>query len=313
MTHARSVDRADWLRSPAMTDVDIRTGTVTANGLTFSYLEAGTRAPRAVSARLSRLRRRVAAAARSTGRRRASTPWRRTSAATPPPRCPPTGATNLGCSWPTPTRCTRRWAATNAAVIIGHDWGAFAAYGAPTIAPDRWRGPWLRACRPPRSSMPLLLYLRHSQAQLLVPVRVLQSPRRPRRADERLRVPRSALGRLVPGARRLASPSWRSRPRCAIPPTSPPRSATTGTRSASCTAIPLCRPSRAPACSCRRYRRSTCTASTTAACPRRHALRSQRSVLHTRIAGRAHRRRRPLPAVRATDASRRARRRLHHD
>ena len=40
---------------------------------------------------------------------------------------------------PTRSRCTPRSAATSDAVLIGHDWGAEAAYGAAAIAPERWR------------------------------------------------------------------------------------------------------------------------------------------------------------------------------
>ena len=88
------------------------------------------------------------------------------------------------------------------AVIVGHDRVRFAAYGAPTIAPDRWTRAVI-ASVPPTSVLMPAPFLRHAQAQLLVPVRALQSTRRSGFADERLRVPRSDLGRLVSRPRRL--------------------------------------------------------------------------------------------------------------
>lgn len=43
------------------------------------------------------------------------------------------------------------------AVVIGHDWGAFAAYGAPRTAPDRWAKAVVASVPPTTLIMPLLL------------------------------------------------------------------------------------------------------------------------------------------------------------
>ena len=45
----------------------------------------------------------------------------------------------------------------NDAVVIGHDWGAFAAYGAPQTAPDRWAKAVIASVPPASIAAPMLM------------------------------------------------------------------------------------------------------------------------------------------------------------
>jgi pimeloyl-ACP methyl ester carboxylesterase len=151
-----SVDRADWLRSPAMTDVDIRPGTVTANGLTFSYLEAGT-GPLALCLHgfpdcADGWRPLLGALAQAGFH--AVAPYMRGYA---PTEVPTDGRYQSGVLVADANALHEALGGDPRAVIIGHDWGAFAAYGAPNIAPDRWTRAVIASVPPTSVLMPLLL------------------------------------------------------------------------------------------------------------------------------------------------------------
>ena len=112
---------------------DITTGSVTANGLDFGYLEAGPAdGPLALllhgfpdSAHTWRhLMPELAAAGY-----RAVAPFMRGYA---PTSVPEDGAYQAGA-------LAADAVALHDAVVIGHDWGAFATYGAANAAPERWR------------------------------------------------------------------------------------------------------------------------------------------------------------------------------
>ena len=84
------------------------------------------------------------------------------------------------------------------AVIIGHDWGAFAAYGAPNVAPDRWTRVVVASVPPisvsPRCCCPTTRSSTTSGTSSCSAIRC-----RTRFADERLRVPRRIWADWSPG------------------------------------------------------------------------------------------------------------------
>jgi pimeloyl-ACP methyl ester carboxylesterase len=123
-----------------MTDSGLTTGMVEANGLTFGYLETGPRdGPLALclhgfpdSAHTWRLLLPELAAAGY----RAVAPFSRGYA---PTGLAPDGAYQSGALAADATALHEAFGADGRAVLIGHDWGALAAYGAIGYAPDRWR------------------------------------------------------------------------------------------------------------------------------------------------------------------------------
>ena len=101
------------------------------------------------------------------------------------------------------------------AVLIGHDWGAAASYGAAAFAP-RALAPAGRACHPPRLiDLAALLRLRPDQAVLLL-LPLLDPAGRARRLRRRDGVHRSAVGGLVARLR----PQGRSSGGQGVPPRS---------------------------------------------------------------------------------------------
>src|SRR5437588_7242454 len=55
-------------------------------------------------------------------------------------RFPQNAATSTRAPWsPTRSASTRPWGGDGDAVLIAHDWGAVAAWGAAAVAPGRWR------------------------------------------------------------------------------------------------------------------------------------------------------------------------------
>ena len=54
-------------------------------------------------------------------------------------RSPPTAATQLGALVAEAVALHDALNGDEPAVLIGHDWGAEAAYGAAAVAPERWR------------------------------------------------------------------------------------------------------------------------------------------------------------------------------
>src|SRR5690606_9929938 len=119
---------------------DITTGSVTANGLDFGYLEAGPAdGPLALllhgfpdSAHTWRHRMPELAAAGY----RAVAPFMRGYA---PTSVPEDGAYQAGALAADAVALHDALGGGPDAVVIGHDWGAFAAYGAANAAPERWR------------------------------------------------------------------------------------------------------------------------------------------------------------------------------
>jgi pimeloyl-ACP methyl ester carboxylesterase len=139
-----------------MTDADIRTGTVSANGLTFSFLEAGA-GPLALCLHgfpdCAEGWRPLLAALADAGFH-AVAPFMRGYA---PTEVPADGRYQSGVLVSDANALHEVLGGDGRAVIIGHDWGAFAAYGAPRIAPDRWARVVAASLPPPSVLMPLLL------------------------------------------------------------------------------------------------------------------------------------------------------------
>jgi pimeloyl-ACP methyl ester carboxylesterase len=139
-----------------MTDVDIQTGTVTANGLTFSYLEAGA-GPLALCLHgfpdcAEGWRPLLGALARAG--LHGVAPYMRGYA---PTDVPADARYQSGVLVSDANALHDALGGDSHAVIIGHDWGAFASYGAPSIAPDRWARVVAASVPPTSVLMPLLL------------------------------------------------------------------------------------------------------------------------------------------------------------
>lgn len=117
---------------------DITTSTVEANGLTFTYLEAGA-GPLALCLHgfpdCAEGWRPTLLALASAGFR-AVAPWMRGYS---PTDVPADGRYQSGALVADANALHEALGGDGQAVLIGHDWGAFAAYGAPRIAPDRWK------------------------------------------------------------------------------------------------------------------------------------------------------------------------------
>jgi pimeloyl-ACP methyl ester carboxylesterase len=117
---------------------DIVTSTVDANGLTFAYLEVGS-GPLALCLHgfpdCAEGWRPTLLALASAGFR-AVAPWMRGYS---PTEVPPDGRYQSGALVADANALHEALGGDEQAVVVGHDWGAFAAYGAPRIAPDRWR------------------------------------------------------------------------------------------------------------------------------------------------------------------------------
>lgn len=122
----------------APTPADIVTDTVHANGLTFTYLEVGD-GPLALCLHgfpdVAVGWRPVMLALASAGFR-AVAPWMRGYA---PTDVPADGRYQSGVLVADANALHAALGGDGDAVIVGHDWGAFAAYGAPRTAPDRWK------------------------------------------------------------------------------------------------------------------------------------------------------------------------------
>ena len=102
--------------------------------------------------------------------RPATTPWRPSCGGTPPPRCPTDGRYDTGTLALDACELHEALGGPGDAVIIGHDWGAFATYGAAALQPDRWRRVVTAAVAPQALDGRRVLPLRPAAAQL---VRVL--------------------------------------------------------------------------------------------------------------------------------------------
>ena len=125
--------------------------------------------------------------------------------------------TRPACWPPTPTRCTRRSAATATPCIIGHDWGALATYGAADHEPDRWARVVGLAVPPgPARRRGVRDEPRPAAAQL-VHVLLPAPAGRPRRAGRRLRLHRPAVGGVVTRLRRHRGPALTCRQSLARP------------------------------------------------------------------------------------------------
>jgi pimeloyl-ACP methyl ester carboxylesterase len=139
-----------------MTTRDIGTGTVTANGLTFTYLHAG-EGPLALCLHgfpdCADGWRPLLMALADAGFH-AVAPYMRGYA---PTEVPTDGRYQSGVLVADANALHHALEGDGRAVIIGHDWGAFAAYGAPAIEPDRWSRV-VAASVPPTSLLgPLLM------------------------------------------------------------------------------------------------------------------------------------------------------------
>jgi pimeloyl-ACP methyl ester carboxylesterase len=117
--------------------VEIATNTVFANGLTFRFLEVGT-GPLALCLHGfpdSAEGWRPTLLALASAGFRAVAPWMRGYA---PTEVPADGRYQSGVLVADANALHEALGGDEHAVLIGHDWGAFAAYGAPRVAPDRW-------------------------------------------------------------------------------------------------------------------------------------------------------------------------------
>jgi pimeloyl-ACP methyl ester carboxylesterase len=118
--------------------MEIENGTITANGIEFAYLEAGT-GPLALCMHgfpdtawtWRHLLPELAAAGY-----RAVAPWMRGYA---PTAVPADGRYSIGALGADAIALHDALGGGDDAVIVGHDWGAMAAYAAASHAPERWR------------------------------------------------------------------------------------------------------------------------------------------------------------------------------
>ncbi len=139
-----------------MTEADIRTGTVTANGLTFAYLEAGS-GPLALCMHGfpdSAEGWRPLLTALADAGFHAVAPYMRGYA---PTEVPADGRYQSGVLVRDANELHQVLGGDERAVLIGHDWGAFASYGAPRVAPERWARVVAAAVPPTSIIGPLLL------------------------------------------------------------------------------------------------------------------------------------------------------------
>ena len=144
------------MAEPAITDEGMRRGQVEANGLAFSYIEAG-EGPLALCLHgfpdcadgwqplLSSL---------GAAGFHAVAPYMRGYA---PTAVPTDGRFQSGVLVADANALHEALDGDERAVIIGHDWGAFAAYGAPRTAPARWSKAVVASVPPATLAMPLLL------------------------------------------------------------------------------------------------------------------------------------------------------------
>jgi pimeloyl-ACP methyl ester carboxylesterase len=139
-----------------MTAGTIETGRVGANDLTFSYLTAG-EGPLALCLHgfpdSADGWRPVLLALAGAGFR-AVAPYMRGYA---PTDVPADGRYQSGVLVADANALHEALGGDSAAVIVGHDWGAFAAYGAPRTAPQRWSKAVVASVPPASIAMPLLL------------------------------------------------------------------------------------------------------------------------------------------------------------
>ena len=139
-----------------MTDGTIETGQVLANDLTFRYLSAG-EGPLALCLHgfpdcADGWRPLLGELARAGYR--AVAPYMRGYA---PTEVPADGRYQSGVLVADANALHEALGADDRAVVIGHDWGAFAAYGAPGVAPHRWSKAVVASVPPAAVAMPMLL------------------------------------------------------------------------------------------------------------------------------------------------------------
>jgi pimeloyl-ACP methyl ester carboxylesterase len=122
-----------------MTSGNHNVTTVTANGIDFACLDTGGDGPLALCLHGfpdTALGWRHLLPELSEAGYRAVAPWTRGYA---PTGVPADGAYQTGALASDAVALHEALGADERAVIIGHDWGAFATYGAAALAPDRWR------------------------------------------------------------------------------------------------------------------------------------------------------------------------------
>jgi pimeloyl-ACP methyl ester carboxylesterase len=121
-----------------MVDTTLHEGRVTANGIEFAYLEAGS-GPLALCLHgfpdTAQTWRHLLPALADAGFH-AVAPWLRGYA---PTQLAPDGCYQTGALVADAIALHEALGGDSDAVIIGHDWGAFATYGAAAHAPERWR------------------------------------------------------------------------------------------------------------------------------------------------------------------------------
>jgi pimeloyl-ACP methyl ester carboxylesterase len=144
------------MTNPDPTAPALETGEVRANGLTFHYLAAG-RGPLALCLHgfpdcadgWTPVLHALAGAGY-----RAVAPYMRGYA---PTEVPADGRYQSGVLVADANALHEALGGDEQAFVIGHDWGAFAAYGAPRTAPDRWAKAVVASVPPATFVMPLLL------------------------------------------------------------------------------------------------------------------------------------------------------------
>src|ERR1700692_408960 len=130
-------------KSPCRGDITLRAvqqRTVRVNGIEFSYLESGPpEGPLALCLHgfpdTAHTWRHLMPALADAGYR-AVAPWMRGYA---PTEVPDDGIYQVGALAADASALHEALGGDGRSVLVGHDWGAFASYGAATLHPDRWR------------------------------------------------------------------------------------------------------------------------------------------------------------------------------
>ena len=245
--------------------------TIRANGLEFGYLDAGPAdgPAGALPARLPRYRALLApSAARPRGR---GLPRRRPlHAGIRPTGIPDDGAYQAGAIASDANALHEAFGADGDAVLIGHDWGAIAAYGATAHAPERWRRAVTMSVPPLGGVLADFFDYDYGQFKRSFYIFLFQTPLAEAGAAAHDMALIDGLWRdWSPGYHDSAQDIAHVKESLRTRPTSPPRSATTGPCSTRPARFRVTRRSRRRSPPPASGRSSSCTAPTTAASARK--------------------------------------------
>jgi pimeloyl-ACP methyl ester carboxylesterase len=129
----------------------LRTRTVRPNGIELTTIEAGT-GPLALCLHGFPTRPKRGAICFRSSARRVFTQWRRSCGGYAPSAIPADGCYRIGALVADAVALHEVLGADERAVLIAHDWGAEAAYGAAAFAPECWRRVVTIPCPPLRST-----------------------------------------------------------------------------------------------------------------------------------------------------------------